>query len=907
MKFIQLVLLCLALVPLLVLPVYSQSSPQTDSLQIKLDEARSLRRTNPDLSMQKALAVKALAQQLGKKRELALAEQVLVGVYAEKANYLAAVESGIRALELFENLGMDRERCISNIHMGIVNRYQRQLRRSLEYYREAEQLAEKNNYDTLMSSIWGNMGNVYYDLKELDQALQYHEQSLAVDQRLGNDQGVGNSLHNIGLIYREKKLYEKALEYQQRSLDLDITLGNKTNIGISYVDLTGIYLEMKDFEKALIHANKALDIAKEIKSDRIKTRVLGYLPMIYAAKGEMEKAISYNARYRELMDSLQAARLTEQIAEAETKYGTEQKERRLDAQEDSLSKQRQFIAGLLLVFVLVAIVAYLLFNRYKLKQSNRQLKLEHQQLQLEQESAQARQMNEMKSHFFANISHEFRTPLNLILAPLRQNPSAIPRNEINMMRRNADRLLRLVNQLLDLSKVEVGALKLQPQAIEISGFLQSLTQSFIPLANAKKIDYQINIPERDYMASLDPDKLEKIVQNLLSNAFKFTPEGGRVAVHLLITQKNTLRLSVSDTGIGIAEDMQEKIFDRFYQVDSSHTRAYEGTGIGLALTKELVELFDGQVELDSQPGQGSVFTVTFPIEWLDATTLKEEEIWVAVPAVVNVNTFNGNTSSPPPTRSVKAAEPACILLVEDNPDLRNYLQTQLARHYQVEVAENGEKGLQKAKAIIPDLVISDIMMPKLDGIGLTKALRSEDTTSHIPILLLTARDDGETKISGFATGAEQYLLKPFEFEELLVRAKGLLDQRQRLQEKFSRSLVLEPKAITLHDRDADLLNKLVTIIEDNMETETFSVDRLQREIGMSRMQLHRKLKALTNQSASEFIRSIKLKRAAQLLQQGGIQITEVAYQSGFNHLSYFAKCFKEEFGLSPTEYAKNQA
>lgn len=905
MKFLRIVLLCLTMGALNVLPLYSQSSSSTDSLQLKLEEARSLRRTAPDLSMERALEVKSLAQQLGMEKEWALAEQLLVGIYAEKANYLAAVESGVTALNLFEKLGMNRERCVSNIHMGIVNRYQLQLERSLSYYQEAEKLAQQNNYDTLMASIWGNIGNVYYDLKEIDKALNYHQQSLDLDRKLGNNQGIGNSLHNIGLIYREKKLYEKALEYQQQSLDLDLELNNKTNIGKSHVDFTGIYLEMKDFEKALFHAKQALEVAREIKSDRIKSRILGYLPMIYAAKGEMEKAIAFNTQYRELMDSLQAAILTEQIAEAETKYGTKQKERRLDAQEDSLSKQRQFIAGLLLVFLLVIIVTYLLFNRYRLKQSNRQLKLEHQQLQLEQETAQVRQMNEMKSHFFANISHEFRTPLNLILAPLRQRPSAIPDNEINMMRRNADRLLRLVNQLLDLSKVEVGALKLKPQVVEISSFLQSLAQSFFPLANAKQLEYQINIPERDYMASLDPDKLEKIVHNLLSNAFKFTPEGGKVAIHLVITQKETLRLSVSDTGIGIAEDMQEKIFDRFYQVDSSQTRAYEGTGIGLALTKELVELFKGQIELDSQPQQGSVFTVTFPIQLLEAANFKEEEIWVNVPAVIDGDTFNG-PSLDPSTKTGVLAEQASILLVEDNADLRNYLQNQLMLHYEVEVAENGEEGLQMAKAHIPDLIISDIMMPKLDGIGLTKTLRSDDTTSHIPILLLTARDDGETKIKGFATGAEQYLLKPFEFEELLVRIQGLLDQRKRLQEKFSRSVVLEPSAVALHDRDANLLNNLIEIIEDNMESEAFSVDHLQKEVGMSRMQLHRKLKALTNQSASEFIRSIKLKRAAQLLQQGGLQVTEVAYRSGFNHLSYFAKCFKEEFGLSPTDYAKDQ-
>ncbi|NRB47978.1 MAG: tetratricopeptide repeat protein [Saprospiraceae bacterium] len=865
-----------------------------------------MRRSDPDLALKTALEVKSTAQELALEKELALAEQVLVGIYAERANYLAAVKSGVAALEIFEKLGMDRERCISNIYMGIVNRYQRQLERSLSYYQEAAKIAEINGYDTLMASIWGNMGNVYHDLNQLDEALHHHQRSLDLNQKLEDHQGVGNSLHNIGLVYREKKLYEKALEYQQKSLELDLELGNQTNIGISYLDFTGIYLEMKDFENALINADKALAIAEEINSGRIKSRVLGYLPMIYAARGDMEQAIELNAEYRDLMDSLQAASLSAQIAEAETKYKTEQKERRLDAQEDSLSKQRQFIAGLLLVFALVAILTYLLFNRYKLKQSNRQLKLEHQQMQLQQETAQIKQMNEMKSRFFANISHEFRTPLNLILAPLRQHPASIPAKEIAMMRRNADRLLRLVNQLLDLSKVEVGMLQVQQQSIEISSFLQKLAQSFVPLANSKGIAYQINIPERDYIIELDPDKLEKIVYNLLSNAFKFTPEGGQVAIHLLITQRKTLQLSVSDTGIGIAEDIRDKIFDRFYQVDSSHTRAYEGTGIGLALTKELVELFDGEIEVDSQEGQGSVFSISIPIELLDSAAVSAADIWTSTPSVVHPPIAD-DAQSQTTANTTYLKERAHLLLIEDNADLRTYLQAQLSEQFQITPAADGEIGLEQAKALIPDLIISDIMMPKLDGIELTKALRSEDTTCHIPILLLTARDDVETKIKGFASGAEQYLLKPFEWEELVARVRGLLEQRRLLQEKFSKAVVLEPKAVTLTHRDASLLENLVEIIEDNMETETFSVDQLQKEIGMSRMQLHRKLKALTNQSASEFIRSIKLKRAAQLLQQGGLQVTEVAYRSGFNHLSYFAKCFKEEFGLSPTDYARSKA
>ncbi len=520
----------------------------------------------------------------------------------------------------------------------------------------------------------------------------------------------------------------------------------------------------------------------------------------------------------------------------------------------------------------------------------------------QREADQIKKLDQLKSQFFANISHEFRTPLHLILAPLqkKQPPSEI---EIEMMGRNAKRLLRLVNQLLDLAKIEVGLSKVDLRNINVCRFVTSIANSFISIAEIKDISYRIRIPERDHVSYLDPDKVEKIVYNLLSNAFKFTPKEGTVDIDLIIDQHRALYLKVSDNGIGIPENLKENIFRRFYQVDGSSTRDFEGSGIGLALTKELVDLLGGTIEVKSVEGIGSTFTVYLPIN--ESFNEKEDA------AFPGTNNYYIEAAVPLDdtdiVRDDTATDLPLVLMVEDNQDLLNHVKSQLSHAFNFIGAANGQEGLDLALKNIPDLIITDIMMPIMDGVVLTKRLREDDRTSHIPIILLTARDDGETKIKGFETGAEQYVVKPFEIAELSARIKSLLLQRERLRNKFSREVTLRPSDVVVNNRDAVFLEKIIQIIENNLREESFTIEDLQSEIGMSRMQLHRKLKALTNQSASDFVRTIKLKRAAQLLQQSGTPVAEAAFQSGFNHLSYFTKCFKEQFGVLPSEYSKATA
>lgn len=527
---------------------------------------------------------------------------------------------------------------------------------------------------------------------------------------------------------------------------------------------------------------------------------------------------------------------------------------------------------------------------------------------LQLEADYIRQLDRVKSQFFANISHEFRTPLQLILAPL-QKREAISPEETHMMERNANRLLRLVNQLLDLAKAEMGMLRLNYQWGNLIGFLRQTARYFEPMAAARKLKYQIDLPTTEPLAAYDRDKLEKIVYNLLSNAIKFTPAGGQVTLRAEVEPETGLRLVVSDTGIGIPESLQNRIFDRFYQIDPSQTRAFEGSGLGLALTKELVELYKGSIQVESRPGSGSTFVVWLPLK--ADTSQAAHGLDRVVSATGASQTLSIAMTTPallPEEEPAEAGEEdkPTLLLVEDHPELNNYLRQQLSNRFRVVQAMQGDEGLQVARRVVPDLIISDVMMPVMDGFSMTRHLKEDDLTSHIPVILLTAKDDVDSRKEGFEGGAEQYLAKPFALDELVARINSLLTQRDLLRKKYSREVVLQPTGAPIRDREAEFLEKTIRIIDEHMADEEFSVEALQREMGMSRMQLHRKLKALTDQSASDFIRHIRLQRAADLLQQPGIQIAEAAYLSGFNHLSYFAKCFKDQFGMLPSEFVRQK-
>jgi len=562
-----------------------------------------------------------------------------------------------------------------------------------------------------------------------------------------------------------------------------------------------------------------------------------------------------------------------------------------------------------LFYGLVGIGALYGIRRFQINRLLARHKLEMTQV----EARTLREEDKRKSRFFANISHEFRTPLTLILGPTEELQGVLPdessREKLSMVHRNAQRLLRLINQLLDLSKIDAGGMKLQAAPGNIVPFVKGIAQSFQSSAEGKSIALHVEADNEEIEIYFDQDKMEKILTNLLSNAFKFTPERGAVTVRIQSSSPvpaDSLEIIVSDTGVGIPEEELSHIFDRFYQVDASQTREQEGTGIGLALAKELVELHRGTISVTSVVGKGTEFRVRIP---LGSAHLKADEILAAQAEIgerspVHIEAHEQSAQVDPGVQTPDGTR-SIVLVVEDNIDVRAYIRQYLVPSYQVLEAHDGKEGVEKARESIPDLIISDVMMPKLDGYELCKTLKLDEKTSHVPIILLTAKAGQENKVEGLETGADDYLTKPFDAKELLVRVKNLIEVRRKLRERFSAAQVLKPGEIAVTSIDDAFLQKALAVVEKRLGDENFSVEDFAREAGMSRSQLHRKLTALTNQSPGSFIRYMRLHRAMELLRKNAGTVSEIAYAVGFSGLSYFTQCFQEQFSVLPSEVKKS--
>jgi signal transduction histidine kinase/DNA-binding response OmpR family regulator len=562
-----------------------------------------------------------------------------------------------------------------------------------------------------------------------------------------------------------------------------------------------------------------------------------------------------------------------------------------------------------LYVVLFGAIVYGAF-RYQLNRARMK-----QELILEKEHAEKlEEIDQIKSRFFTNISHEFRTPLTLILGPLENLFSKTTgkklKTEYSIMLRNGRRLLQLINQLLDFSKLEAGHMTIYRKTENIVQLLKGIVGSFASAADQKNISLTFKTQEDKVLASVDPDKFEKILTNLLSNALKFTHEGGRIEVVLnlikldqiesQVKKENLLEIIVSDTGIGISAEHLKHIFDRFYQADPSQTRKHEGTGLGLALTKELVELHDGKISVVSEEGVGTTFKV-----YLHVGKPEDQEISVDEQMEHRVDDVGFEEESIEEIEKVgskKRAPKPIVLVVEDNMDVQLYIKGLLSSQYSMEQAKDGLEGFEKATSIIPDLIINDVMMPYMDGFELCEKLKTDERTSHIPIIMLTARATDSSKLKGLEIGADDYLIKPFNPKELRIRVKNLIDQRAKLRERFSKEIILQPRDIAVTSMDERFLQRAMEIVEAHMGDSDFHIEHFCLEIGMSRVQLHRKLRALVNQSTTEFIRSLRLKRAADLLRKKAGNVTEVAFQVGFNDSAYFTACFRKQFGVSPKKY-----
>lgn len=898
-------------------------------------------------------------RQAGRKRELALVSGNLAVVTEDMGNYTKAMEYYLNCNRFAEQIG-DTALVGTNLsHMGIFMLNQKKHEEALRYLFKALPIHEKVQNGRLKAFTLNTVGLVYLERKQYDKAQPYLYECLRLCDSLRLDFVQVNCYNNVGMLHFFLQQYEQALGYFGKVLVLGKQLGTTQSMAIALRGTADVYRKTDQTARAITYYKKSLQLAEAHQLAQDKMFAHEGLVQAYAQTQDYNQAYLHQSKLMALKDSIFSRENDRKIAQLQASYAVEKKQAEIALLQQDRRQQiwarNTIVAGLLVSLLITGLVV----NRQRLKiRQNRLLveksreiagknellerqaavlasqaeqltftntQLARQSALLEEQTHRLQELDQVKSRFFTNISHEFRTPLTLILAPLEKLlagrvEAGQMQNHYRLIDRHARRLLQLINQLLDFSKLEAGSLQTDCIRGDVYQRVRIATFAFASLAESTGVALRFVSGYRSIEGLFDPDMLDKILNNLLSNAFKFTPCGGTVTVSVSVREPEGpavgtagpekqpwLAIAVSDTGPGIPADQQERIFDRFYQAPGLPHPEQAGTGIGLALVRELVALQGGSIAVASEAGRGARFTVQLP---LAECHYEMSETAEAPPVRAEANAHEdapaAYRSAPDVPAEAKEKYPL-MLVVEDNDEVRGFIRENFLNQFRLVEAADGDAGLKMAQREIPDIIITDCMMPKMDGVTLCRHIRTDERTSHVPVIMLTAKADSESKMEGLETGADDYIPKPFSLHELSVRVKNLIAQRQRMRERFSREVKLQPKDIAITPADEVFLNKAILLIEAHMADTDFSVETLVHEIGMSRVQLHRKLKALTDQSTSEFIRTIRLKRAASLLEGQYGNISEIMYEVGFNNVSYFASSFRKMFGVNPSEYQQEYA
>lgn len=806
-----------------------------------------------------------------------------------------AIEYFMKSFRLFEELGDESQMARALLHLGHTFELAGSYQKALEYLKRALEIHQRtgNKYNEAWALV--NIGVTYSRMNQVDTALSYYERSLEIAEEIKDHRLILTNLDNIGGKYSLKKDFETANQFLQRAYKLSEESGINSRTVYITGNLAENYFYMGQFDSARVYGEKQLELA--INSGLISEQKVAYyvLAQVYDSLNDHQSAYEALQKYITVNDTIFSREKSRQIEELRESYESEQMEQEiasLEKEKNAEQFRRNTFAG---VALLILLIGGLLYNNQRIKAGKNKELLKKE-----------KEVDELKSKFFANITHEFRTPLTLILGPIEMMKSEAVNPKIhqhlNVMKSNASRLLDLINQLLELSKIEAGSLKIKASPGNIVPVVKGIVMSFESMALKKGITLKAESLKEEMYLYFDREKLEKVLINLISNAIKFTPDGGQIFVELSDGDEY-LNILIKDTGMGIPEKDLEFIFNRFYQ--SANGRESMGSGIGLALAKELVELHHGSIRVKSTEGIETEFIIRLP---MGNAHLSKEDIIMDEIAPSSKYPSNGQESPESGFEEVisdgyernESRKPQ-LLLIEDNRDVRNYITEILNPDYQIIQAHDGEEGISMALENLPDIIISDVMMPKKDGYEVCSSLKQDEKTSHIPIILLTAKVTTEDKIQGLENQADDYVTKPFVPKELLARVQNLIESRKKLQQKFQRELVLKPSEMAVNSVEEKFITKLLHIVEEHIGDEKFGVEQLAREIGMSRSQIHRKMMALTNQAPNQFIRTFRLTRAMELLKKQAATASEIAYEVGFSSPSYFTKCFREQFGYTPSE------
>lgn len=860
--------------------------------------------------------------------------------YREGAQFSEALETHRRGLELAEKLGDTIEIVVACNNIGTDFRRMGMLSDAATFHYQAlgisEQYSGLNTPEGLKNYVYAlnGIGNIHKTLDNRDEAEGFFRRALEIETRTDNELGQAINWANLGSISMSRNQYDSAYLFFARSLEHNEKAGSKLGIALCHIHfgnvhehrseyteaykeykiayellkstsdkwnwlkactaLSNIYLRRHNPSEACRVLDEGVATALEIRSFEHLETLHRHYSQYYEQLGRCNDALRETKLSMQYRDSLLMVQDESNVYETRVRYERDKKAHEiaeLNKQNELQIRSKHLIAitsGIILLLTLTALG----FLAYALRMKSRTQQV-------------MQKMERTRQNFFTNVTHEFRTPLTIILGLTenlhRKTPNAETRSEMEVIARQGNNLLELVNQLLDISKVrsEVGAAEWRTG--DAVAYLRMIIENHRTYARQRLIDLEFTPSEVSITVDFIPAYLRKIVRNLLSNAIKFTPRGGRIFV-TAARERQRLIVTVADTGIGITPQDLPHIFDTFYQ--GNNPSADMGTGIGLSLVRQMTEAMGGTVTVRSAPDKGTVFTITLPLNhgegsfgtWLPVTESHK------VPAASSGNGDESRTEEP----SGKSPSRPTILIVEDNCDVAAYIAALLKNKYRLLFAQNGGEGIEKAKEYMPDLILTDLMMPEMDGYGLCRQVRGSEILSHIPIIVITAKSEESDRIEGLQAGADAYLLKPFNADELEVRIAKLLEQRRLLREKYSQALRegTETATAELLPADREFLSHLTDMIYARIADNPLSSSQLADKLCMSQSQLNRKVKSITGSSTAEYILQMRMERARRLLASTEIPVGEIATRCGFEDQSHFTRSFKAIFGLTPTQYRR---
>ncbi|MGG5506684.1 MULTISPECIES: tetratricopeptide repeat protein [unclassified Myroides] len=917
-----------------------QQRSVSDTLTVnRMNKLANILSQERQLELATSYAKKALtmAEKLNFPQGEANAYNTIGVVHIHKGEYPSALKNLFVALEKWEKLGEKKEIALTHIQIGNTYDYEGDYPTTLTHFFSALKLYEEIKFKKGIAMAYSAIGFTYFHQEQYAEALTNHVNALQIRKEIGDKQGISQSYNNIGTIYDYQGQLPEALEHYYTSLKIKEEIGDKYGMAGTYLNIGAINLSLHKYQEALENTSialkmmeefgdrwgaaqaysiiglaelklnrptaskknheKALLIANETGSKGLFRDIYYNITQADSTLGNYRDAYENYKQYISYRDSLINEENEKESLAISMGYEYDKKAAVIQAELETKNLQRNVAYAGFGVMVLLTVLTIYLF-----KMRGKRLRIEKENLELQRREVETIKENErFKTRFLTNISHEFRTPLTLInghVEVLKEQGRPEDFLHFSEIEQNGKRLLTLINQLLDLSKMESGQYKLKYKKGNVINEVSMLVQSFHSYAEQHTISLLLEQTEKAKKATAYPfvyssEALAMIITNLLSNAIKYTPSGGNITVTIDCAE-DRVTVSIADSGQGIAAEHLPKIFNRFYQVDEPGQRTYMGSGIGLALVKELVLLHGGEISVESPMEGGCIFTFSIQskTEEIEPTEIVEPHTILLAKEKEETDEEQQNTTLP------------LLLIIEDQPELRAFIVRNLGKEYRYEEASNGKEGIAQAKKLLPDLIISDVMMPDVDGLELCETLKNDVATSHIPIILLTAKAEQKDKLTGLETGADDYLTKPFSLQELKLRVKNILSFKELLRAKFKGNTLPSAKETPeLSSRDRKFLDDVTALVEPNISNVQFGVTLLAEGVFLSVSQLNRKLKTITGKTPADFIRTIRLEKAIELLKNGE-SVADVAWAVGFEDSVYFSKVFKKQYGFPPSSTRK---